>query len=430
MPKITKRVVDAAAPDPAGRFYVWDSELKGFGLQVLSTGVKSYVLRYRTHDGADRRATIGKHGALTPEEARRKADEMRRGVRSGGDPLAERRTRRKAATIADVLDAYVDSETFKGKGDKTQAVDKGRVERHLKPLLGRLRVTTIRRADVERAFAAIRDGKTALTEKMGPRAVSRVRGGEGAARKSIRLLRAVFAWAMKHEIMAANPADGVDIGADGERDTILDDAAAYGRLFRTLERMEAEHRIRQPVADAIRVVALTGARRGEVAGLRWKHVDLKAGLATLPPAGHKTGKKTGKPRIIGLPSAAQAIISRQPQGEGDAFVFRPAGGKGPVELSKKWRTVRTEAGLPEDIGLHGLRHSLGSHMAMQGAQAAEIMTALGHRKLTTSQAYVHWAQSARQSVAEKAAVTALAGMAAGQGAPVAEVVPLKPGAGR
>ena len=95
---------------------------------------------------------------------------------------------------------------------------------------------------------------------------------------------------------------------------ILDDAEAYGRLFQTLDRMEAERRIRQPAADAIRVIALTGARRGEIAGMLWQHVDLKAGTVTLPPAAHKTGKKTGKPRIIGLPAAAQALIARQPQG--------------------------------------------------------------------------------------------------------------------
>lgn len=429
MPKITKRIVDASEADPGRRFYVWDDQIKGFGLLVLPSGVKSYIYQYRTPEGRERRATIGKHGSLTPDEARDKADAMRRAVKEGRDPLLEKRERRQAVTVGDVLDAYLDSDAFAAKADGTRATDKGRILRHLKPLLGRLHVETLRPGDVEKAFAAIRDGKTAKREKMGPRALARVRGGEGAARKSVRLLRSTLQWAVRERMVKVNPVADVKSGADGTRDIILDDAKAYGRLFQTLDRMEAEKRIRQPVADAIRLIALTGARRGEVTGMRWQHVDLKAGLVTLPATGHKTGRKTGKPRVIGLPSAAQAIVARQPEGEPDGYVFQPAKGEGPVVLSKVWVKVREEAELPKGIGLHGLRHSLASHMAMQGAQASEIMTALGHRSITTSAKYVHWAQDARQAVAEKAAAVALAGMAkATDNLSAASVVPLKGGA--
>jgi integrase len=427
MPKITKRVVDAANPDQGRRFYVWDDQIKGFGLLVLPSGVKSYIFQYRTPEGRERRATIGKHGSLTPDEARDKADDLRRAVKDGRDPLDEKRERRKAVTVSDVLDTYLDSEAFKAKAVGTRATDKGRINRHLKPLLGKHHVETLRPGDLDKAFASIRDGKTAVREKMGKRALARVRGGEGAARKSLRLLRSTFAWAVRERIINSNPAATYQTGTDGTREIILDDANAYGRLFKTLDAMEAEKRIRQPVADAIRVIALTGARRGEVAGLRWRHVDLKAGVATLPASAHKTGRKTGKPRIIGLPAAAQALIARQAAGDSDDFVFAPAKGDGPVVLSKVWNKVRVEAKLPEHIGLHGLRHSLASHMAMAGAQASEIMTALGHRDLATSQKYVHWAQEARQAIAEKAASVALAGMAASTGKDAAEVVPLKGG---
>ncbi len=426
MPKITKRIVDATTPDPGRRFFVWDDQIKGFGLLVLPSGVKSYVYQYRTPEGRLRRATLGKHGSLTPDEARSNVDDMRRAVKEGRDPLSEKRDRLQAVTIGDVLDAYLASEAFAAKAPGTRATDKGRIHRHLKPLLGRLHVETLRPGDVEKAFAAIRDGKTAKREKMGPRALARVRGGEGAARKSVRLLRSTLAWAARERMVKANPIADIKTGSDGTRDIILDDAKAYGRLFQTLDRMEVEKRIRQAVADAIRLIALTGARRGEVTGMKWQHVDLKTGLVTLPPAGHKTGRKTGKPRVIGLPSAAQAIVARQPEGEPDDFVFQPAKGDGPVVLSKVWTKVREEAGLPEGIGLHGLRHSLASHMAMQGAQASEIMTALGHRSITTSAKYVHWAQDARQAVAEKAAAVALAGMAGASER--ADVVPLKGGA--
>jgi hypothetical protein len=79
---------------------------------------------------------------------------------------------------------------------------------------------------------------------------------------------------------------------------------------------------------------------------------MKLGMLVLPPTAHKTGRKTGKAREIGLPAVAQAIIARQPDGKPDDYVFRPAKGDGAMALSKIWRAVRAEAQLPEGIGLH------------------------------------------------------------------------------
>jgi integrase len=115
-------------------------------------------------------------------------------------------------------------------------------------------------------------------------------------------------------------------GASGPRETILEDAASYGRLFQTLDRLEATRIVRSPVADTIRLIALTGCRRGEAIGLRWRHVDLKNDRLVLSPAEHKTGRKTGKPREINLPTAAQAIIARQHEGDPDQLVFRASRG--------------------------------------------------------------------------------------------------------
>src|SRR5262249_29865935 len=157
-------------------------------------------------------------------------------------------------------------------------------------------------------------------------------------------------------------ADGVGTGSDGVREAVLEDAH-YGRLFETMARMETERRLRPAVGDAIRIIAMTGARRGEIIGLRWYMVDLKRGLLALPPRTHKTGRRTGRARVIALPSAAQEIIARQPEGAPEDFVFTATGG-GPVLLAKPWRTIRVEADLPEGIGLHGLRHSLATLLAV------------------------------------------------------------------
>jgi integrase len=427
MARISKRIVDAAAPGEKPIF-VWDSTLPGFGLRVLPTGAKAFVFQYRTPEGRSRRATIGKVGALTPEQARTLADEMSRTVKAGGDPLEDKRKAREALTVGQLLDAYVASARFAEKAPSTRLTDSGRIKRHLRPLLASRHIGKLQSEDIRRAFAAIRDGKTAATIKTRPHGLARVTGGEGTARKAIRLLRAIFAWGIAERMIDRNPAAGVETGTDGERETILEDTQDYARLFATLTTMETERRLRPAVADAIRIIALTGARHGEVTGLRWQHVDLKRGKITLPAKAHKT-RKTGKPRIIALPAAAQEIIARQPEGAAENFVFSSVKG-GPVSLAKPWRGIRVEAGLPQGIGLHGLRHSLATSLAFDGAQAAEIMTSLGHRQMSTTTRYIHAADKARAALAERAAAPALAGMAAAIGAPNADVVVLPDRKGR
>jgi integrase len=414
--RISKRIVDAAGA-AAKPTFIWDRTLPGFGLLVLPTGSKSYIFQYRNAEGRSRRATIGKVGALTPEQARTIADDMSRTVKGGGDPLEDKRKAREAITVGQMLDAYLASGRFAEKAASTRLTDTGRIERHLRPLLGGRHVAKLQPEDIRRVFALIRDGKTAGDIKTGRYGLARVRGGEGTARKAIRLLRAIFAWGIDERLIEHNPATGVDTGTDGEREAVLE-SADYARLFGTLARMETERRLRPAVADAVRLIALVGMRRGEITGLRWQHVDLKRGVLTLPAKAHKTGRKTGKPRIIALPAAAQEIVARQPEGAADDFVFTRGGG-GPVMLAKPWRTIRGEAGLREGVGLHGLRHSIATWLAVGGAQAPEIMASLGHRQMSTTQRYIHFADKARAALAERAAAPALAGMAAASGVLIA-----------
>ncbi|MGO3934484.1 site-specific integrase [Rhodopseudomonas pseudopalustris] len=432
--KISKRSVDALQV-PETRRWVWDAEIKGFGIVLRPTGTHSFVFNYRDQHGRQRNITIGKVGSMTPDEARKRAEKLRREVGDGRSPLAEKRAARAALTIGDLLDRYLASERFKRKAPSTQTVDRGRIERHLRPLLGKLVVESVSPQDVEAAHAKIVAGKTAIDTPSGKkRGRIIVRGGEGTARMAIRLLRAILSWGRTAKVLpigvGADLVAGVEIGRDGQRDLILDDPAAYGRLWKMLDQLtnpdalaDGESIMRTEVADAIRVIALTGARKGEILGLRWRHIDLRAGTITLPLDAHKTGRKTGQARVIGLPAIAAAVIARQPKGEPDDLVFRPARGGAKLDLTKPWAIVRAAAGLPAGIGLHGLRHSLASHMAMEGAQAAEIMTALGHRDISTSAKYVHWARDRRQELAERAAAgitAAISGVAAGQVVSISE----------
>ncbi|MDO9225632.1 MAG: site-specific integrase [Pseudomonadota bacterium] len=422
MPKLTKTTVENEQPGTMQRF-IWDTETKGFGLKIFPTGARSFVFQYRSPEGRTRRATIGKlSDVLTVEQARKKAKILASDVLNGRDPQGEKQARKAAPTLAQVLDDYLASDEYEEKAASTKESDIGRINRHLRPLLGNHYADKLTTGDVKRAIKAISEGKTAGTVKTKARGLSRVRGGEGAARKAFRLLRAICRWAKTAQSVEWGD---VQVTPDGERETIIEDADTYARLFQTLDQMQNEKRIRPAVADAIRILAMTGARLSEVTGMRWQHVDLKAGKVTLPADAHKTGHRSGKAKIISLPALAQIIIARQPAGEPDDYVFRPSKGSGPLAMSKPWRQVRAEAQLPADLGLHGLRHSVASHLAMAGASTAELMAQLGHKQSSTVAHYIHFAENARSTLAERAAAVAVAGM--NSKAELAEVVPIRKG---
>lgn len=383
-----------------------DDKVPGFGIRVTPGGVKSFVLRYRNSRGVERLLTIGRFDTWLVAGARRHASELvRTQINIGIDPVDERRAVRDALTVNQLLDLYVDSARFNSKAENTARIDRGRLDRHIRPLLGKRVVEELTLDQIESTFADIRDGKTAGNVKTGPHGLARVRGGAGTARSAIRLLRAAFNWAMREKLITGNPATGAQVGRDGVRKLILD-ADGYAAMFKALAKLEAAGTIKHRQADAIRLIALTGARRGEVVGLRREHVDLKRCRIVLPPSQHKAGKVTGMDRVIGLPEAAVALLRPYVEDEDDDLLF---GGDGPG-LGKAWREVRREAKLPKDFGMHGLRHSVASHLAMGGAGASQIMTALGHRQLSTSQKYIHWIDEARDELAERAAGPALAGM--------------------
>lgn len=431
MPRITKTLIASSKPAEK-RYFVWDDQPPGFGLAVQPTGAKSYVFQYRTPQGRTRRMTIGAVNAMTPDGARKRANVLSAKVKNEGqDPLAEKQAAREEMTIGEMFDAYLESEAFKEKSRTTQSTDKGRIENHLRPLLGKKFARKLSIEEVKKARREIIAGKTARDEKTGWRARSTVTGGEGTARQSIRLLSAIFTWAAKQELVAHNPAKGIASGGDGQRKTIMRGADDYKRLFETLDAMEAERAIRPAVADVFRLIALTGARREEIIGLEWREVDLEKSLITIPPTRHKSGRRTQTERVIGLPALACEILERQPKGEPGALVFPPAkedadgrkypaskkGAAARIDVGHPWAKVRKRAKLPEGIGLHGLRHSLATQMAVDGAGAAQIATALGHKRIETSTRYIHFAQDARAALAEGAAVlitSALKGAGSGK----------------
>ncbi len=283
--KITKRLVDAARSNKRDTF-IWDSAITGFGLKVTPAGNRIYVIQYRI-PGRLRRYTIGKHGSpWTPAKARKEASRLRGLIAAGIDPAEEKAKARADPTIAELCELYV-AEGCATKKPSTLLRDRSRIDRHIKPLLGRRSVKSIARADVERLMQDVAAGKTATDVKTGFRGRTIVTGGKGTARECVVLLGSIFTFAVNRGLRADNPAWKVKKYKARKLERFLSPAemAQLGDALSTAQQKGAS-----PFAvAAIRLLVLTGARKSEILTLKWNHVDTERGCLRLPDS--KTGAK-------------------------------------------------------------------------------------------------------------------------------------------
>jgi integrase len=156
--------------------------------------------------------------------------------------------------------------------ESTLISDRGRIARHIKPILGRMTVAAVTTDNVESMMHAILEGATAATTKTKPRGVSVVRGGRGVATRTVGLLGAIFTFAIRKKFRADNPVRGVMRFADGRRLRRLTDQE-YRAIGTALENAVIED-MRPSVIAATKFMLLTGWRGGEVLGLRWSDLDL------------------------------------------------------------------------------------------------------------------------------------------------------------
>jgi integrase len=415
MPKLTKRVVDTTVAADNRDIFVWDSEVKGFGLKVTPSGAKIYVLQYRTSEGRSRRYTIGKHGSpWTCEEARGKAIELLRQLAAGIDPLEAKAMAKAITTVEELVELYL-TEGPAEKPNKKQSswdTDASNLRRHVIPLLGRKSIKSLTPSDISKFQADVTAGKTATNVKTGWRGRAVVRGGKGIAARSVTILAAMLQFAVGRKLLAENPAKGVKTAKGEKKERFLVDREVVA-LADALTVMEDECSISSTAATAVRLLLLTGCRKSEILTLQWDWVDFDRGCLRLPDS--KTGAK-----VVPLASAALAILADLDRTS--PFVLPSDRGDGHfIGLQRVWERVRVratalarqraaEAGEPiasapdlTNVRLHDLRHSFASFAVADGATLFMVGKVLGHKQSRTTEIYAHLADDPLRAVADRTA---------------------------
>lgn len=359
---LTKRAVDSALPGDRD-YILWDRKVRGFGLRVGRGGTRSYVLDYRLK-GARNRIVIGQHGRpWTVETAREEATRILGAITRGADPASERKQYRKAPTVAEAATRYVE-EHVKIHNKPSTAVSACRlVEVHIKPKLGNKKVADLTRRDVRDWHYEMRS-----TPRQANQALA-------VLSKIMSLCHKDWGW------REDNPAVGVKRYPEVVRERFLTDAE-LSCLGNELAKSEAAKSEMPGVVGAIRLLALTGARRGEVLGLLWTDVDMDAGCFRLRDA------KTGA-RPIPLGAAAKTVLNALPRES--PFVVCGTDPDKPLSgntLEQAWRRIVKRAGL-NGVRLHDLRHGVGTFAAQAGANSFAIRDLLGHKTVAITSRYVN-----------------------------------------
>lgn len=372
MPKITKRLIDAVEASNADQF-IWDEDLPGYGLKVTPRGRKVFVLQYRS-GRRSRRMTLGTYGAITAEQARGLAQANLRAVARGEDPMADRDVKRTEKSMGELLDAFLSDHADVKLKRRSSEEYRRLVDKLVPASLRRKPITEIGRADISRLHNTM--AKTPYQ-----------------ANRLLAVLRKFFNTCERDGYRPdySNPTLHIQPFKEEKRERFLKPAeiAHLGEVLGEIER-EAGH---NPFTiAAIRLLLLTGARLGEVLGMKWEWIDWEGSCVRLPDS--KTGAKT-----IYLNAPALQVLANLPRLEGNPYVICGLkNGERLVNLQKPWRAIRKRAGL-DDVRIHDLRHSFASTAVASGMSLPMIGKLLGHSQPQTTARYAHLADDPMKQAA-------------------------------
>lgn len=363
--KLTKTFIDQLEYTGRGKSaqYHWDERIPGFGIRVLPSNTKVFVLFYR-YAGRQRWQSLGRHGAITLHQALKLANERYLELKGGKDPRAEA-TRLEFAgkTVADLCDYYLEHHATLKK--KSVRHDRSNVTNWVKPHLGKLLVRDLKRAEVARLHAKI--------GKDHPVQANRVRS------LISKMFNEAKIWGFVDE-NAVNPTTGVKPFKEVSRDRFLSAREELPRIAKEINKKDPF------VRALIWLYLLTGLRKEELLRLEWKDVDLEEQRIRIGVT------KSGKPHYLPLSAHGWLLLSELPRINKNPYVFpgRKAGTHR-REFRRPWDDILAKAEI-EDFRIHDLRRTVGTYLAQQGHSLALIGRVLNHANPRTTQIYARFAE--------------------------------------
>jgi integrase len=342
-----KSIASITLPADKNEIVRFDGRLPGFGYRVRrrrKDTLATWIYQY-----GDRKLTIGLASAITPAKAFERASDLHARVRLGGDPLAEKQATKaeRALHFKVVADQYLARQKKELRPSSYLEVER-HLLKHAKPLHG-MAIATLDKRNV-----AARLNDIANTS------------GAVAANRTRSTLSAMLSWAMKEGLAENNPIANTNKRAEQDRDRVLIDA----ELATIWNALDDGH-----FGSIVKLLMLTGQRRGEIAGLRWSEIDFQKGVISLPA--ERT--KNGRAHLVPMSAAVSDILRGHPKVEGRDLIFGT--GAGPFS---GWSKAKLE--LDESIGerigegwvLHDLRRTCATRMADLGVLPHVVEAVLNH----------------------------------------------------
>ncbi|MBB3936546.1 tyrosine-type recombinase/integrase [Aureimonas phyllosphaerae] len=411
--KLTDTLVKGLPVPATGNKVTYDTEVKGFGCRVTAAGARSFILNYRTRTGRERRFTIGSFPDWKVVAARDEAKELKRRIDVGEDPMEAVEADRTAKTMDDLCDRFVEEHLPK-KRQSTRDDYEALIRREIRPAFKHMKVSAV-------GFSEIESLHRKITK----------RGARYLANRTVAILSKMFALSIRWGWRTDNPAIGIERNQEDKRKRYLT-GAELTNLTVALDECKD-----QQAADIVRMLLLTGARRGEVQAARWDQFDLEAGVWTKPAA---TTKQKADHRVP-LSAPARQLLARLHDVRGETeeeapYVFPGRGTDHRVEIKNTWRALCIAAGIVttakvkgEDgkmrtvvtpsARIHDLRHTYASVLASAGLSLPIIGALLGHTQPATTARYAHLLDDPLRAATERAGALVMPGKS------VSQVVPMK-----
>lgn len=390
-------------------FMIWDEQVRGLALRVRASGGKSFIVKARVGSGRNAKQTLltlGKPETLTLDEARAKARLLLLEAATGSQPVTKVKPPppEERPTVAGLCGLWLEKGSTRSRqrgrlagtvrNPKNIAIDRGRINAHILPVLGKVPLSDMTRQRVEGFRDAVARGDTAKSEKTKLRGRREVTGGEGTASRTLRLLSSILSFGVREGLLTINPALGVEKTPDRTLERFLS-PEEMRRLGDSLNHAQ-DNGGHSSGIGIIRMLALSGARKGEIENLNWNEVDLKTGFLRLKTS--KTGAK-----LIPISGPVRAILEAQSPRKQNQWVFPDSLGIGPFQGTPKlWTKIRSHAGL-DDVRLHDLRHSAASFGLAGGLGLEVIGKLLGHQDIKTTRRYAHLSDGFMKAAAESMA---------------------------